>query len=520
LPEIIISNILVCSYVGQSKTFRHEKMKTLICLITYQAEAHIEATISRLPSDVWRSTDYHILVSDDGSSDNTIDLASKVLARSGDNYTLLSISENQGYGGNQKVCYRFALEHGFDAVVLLHGDGQYAPEIVPTFRNLLNNGADVVLGSRILVSGAALKGGMPIYKFIGNRVLTKLQNILCGSDLSEFHTGYRGYTTKFLKSIPFELNSDEFHFDTEILLQAFHAGSKIEEFPIPTHYGNEICRVPTYRYSVNVLLESLRYRLQVFGLLTSIKYPHSSNKVYVNRIDDPYSVNSIVQSLICQGEAIRQTKDILDIGCGAGYLAEELTSMSFHVTTIDKFEPTASSKEKHVFMDLDIDPWTIDISQYDVILALDIVEHLNNPERFLLDLRNYMRSDRRPIIYLSTPNVGFFLVRIGLLLGRFSYADRGILDITHKRLFTLSSLRKLLEDTGYEIKIHKGIGPPILVFGRNPLFRALAGAFNGLARLFPRLFAFQLLMVAEPKVTTYRILVGAEREGERYDIHR
>ena len=98
-------------------------MKTLICLVTYQAEAHIEATISRLPPDVWRSTDYHILLSDDDSSDNTIALAAKVLARSGDNYTLLSISENQGYGGNQKVCYRFALEREFDGVVLLHGDG-------------------------------------------------------------------------------------------------------------------------------------------------------------------------------------------------------------------------------------------------------------------------------------------------------------------------------------------------------------------------------------------------------------
>ena len=493
-------------------------MKILICVVTYQAEAHIESTLSRLPSDVWQSTDYHILVSDDGSSDSTIDLASKVLARSGSNYTLLSISKNQGYGGNQKVCYRFALARKFDGVVLLHGDGQYAPELVPTFRDFLRNGADVVLGSRVLVPGAALKGGMPMYKFIGNRVLTKLQNVICGSDLSEFHTGFRGYTTQFLKSIPFELNSDDFHFDTEILLQAFHAGSAIEEFPIPTHYGDEICRVPTFRYSLNVLIESLRYRLQVFGLLTSIKYPNSSNERYAKRIDDPYSVNSIVQSLICQKETNRQALDILDIGCGPGYLAESLTSLSFNVTTIDKFKPIASSKEKHVCMDLDVDPWTIDISQYDVILALDILEHLSNPERFLLDLRNCMQSDRTPLLYLSTPNVAFFLVRIGLLLGRFSYADRGILDITHKRLFTLSSLRKLLKDTGYEVAVQKGIGPPIQLFGRNSLFKALSGVFHKLARLFPRLFAFQLLMVAQPKPTTYQILVDAEKTSKRYHI--
>jgi glycosyltransferase involved in cell wall biosynthesis len=486
-------------------------MKTLVCLVTYQAEAHIEETLTRLPPELWDSPSYHVLVSDDGSSDNTIELASTILATRGDNYTLISIATNQGYGGNQKVCYRFALEHEFDAVVLVHGDGQYAPELVPQFRDLLTNGADIVLGSRVLVRGAALKGGMPIHKFIGNRVISKIQNILCGSNLSEFHSGYRGYTTKFLKSIPFELNSDEFHFDTEILLQAFHSGSIIEEFPIPTHYGDEICRVPTFRYSLNVLIESLRYRLQAFGLLTSIKFPHSSNRVYIDRTDDPYSVNSVVLSLICKSDYASKTKNVLDIGCGPGYLAKHLTSMSFNVTTIDKFKPTASSQKQHLLMDFETDPWTIDISQYDLILALDIVEHLNNPERFLLDLRNSMRSEFKPTIYFSTPNVGFFLLRISLLFGRFSYADRGILDITHKRLFTLSSLRKLLIETGYEIKMQKGIGPPIFVFSRNLAARAVARVLNELAQLFPRIFGFQLLIIAEPKPTTYRILVNTKK---------
>ena len=143
-------------------------MKTLVCVVTYEAEKHIESTLMRLPAEVWNSGDYHILVSDDGSTDDTVKIAKKVLSAYGQHHTLISIDHNLGYGGNQKLCYRFALQNDFEAAILLHGDGQYAPELIPKFQQQMLDGADVVLGSRMLPPSGALKGGIPIYKFIPN----------------------------------------------------------------------------------------------------------------------------------------------------------------------------------------------------------------------------------------------------------------------------------------------------------------------------------------------------------------
>ena len=142
---------------------------------------------------------------------------------------------NQGYGGNQKLGYHYAIEKGFDFVALLHGDGQYAPECLPRLLDPLRRGeADAVMGSRMLPGGGALKGGMPLYKFIGNKVLTWLENRLLRTDLSEFHSGYRVYSVEALRAIPFDRNSNDFHFDTEIIIQLQIAARTIREMPIPT----------------------------------------------------------------------------------------------------------------------------------------------------------------------------------------------------------------------------------------------------------------------------------------------
>jgi len=198
--------------------------RTLICIVAYQAEDHIEQVLRHLPKKIWDSEEYHVLLSDDASSDDTTDKAKYALKELGTNYTILKLHKNQGYGGNQKVCYRYAIEQKFDRVILLHGDGQYAPELVLEFvKQLEEQCVDIVLGSRMMRLASAKQGRMPFYKIIGNFILTWIQNKISNKKLSEFHTGYRAYTTKFLKSIPFELNSNDFDFDTEILLQAFHS---------------------------------------------------------------------------------------------------------------------------------------------------------------------------------------------------------------------------------------------------------------------------------------------------------
>jgi glycosyltransferase involved in cell wall biosynthesis len=154
------------------------------------------------------------------------------------------------------------IDHGIDVVVLLHGDGQYAPEFLPQMvQPIVNGQADVVFGSRMLQRGAAIRGGMPKYKFVGNKILTFVQNRLAGVTLSEWHSGYRSYSISSLNGVGFELNADYYDFDTQIILQMIESQQRIIEIPIPTFYGDELSRVNGIRYAWRILRHTLRWRL-------------------------------------------------------------------------------------------------------------------------------------------------------------------------------------------------------------------------------------------------------------------
>jgi len=233
-----------------------------IFIIAYNAVNHLNKTISRIPKSVYDQVE-EIFVIDDASQDNSY---YAVLGYKHEfNIEKLTVhrnEKNQGYGGNQKVGYRYAIERGLDIVALVHGDGQYAPEALPQLLEPLISGeADMVFGSRMAVPGAALKGGMPMYKFLGNRILTFIQNRLSGLKLSEYHSGYRLYSTKALKNVPFESFTNNWHFDTQIILSLAERGFKIAERPIPTYYGDEICHVNGIPYAVHCVLTSLRFFL-------------------------------------------------------------------------------------------------------------------------------------------------------------------------------------------------------------------------------------------------------------------
>ena len=180
--------------------------------------------------------------------------------------TVVRTPQNLGYGGNQKLGYQWAIENDLDVVVLLHGDGQYAPEFLPQLvAPLEDDSADAVFGSRMLEPGRARQGGMPLYKYLGNQVLSKVENTVAGANLSEWHSGYRAYSTKALASIPFERNDDGFNFDTQIIVQLLETGMRIAEVAIPTYYGDEICYVNGMSYAKDITRDVLRYRLHKMG---------------------------------------------------------------------------------------------------------------------------------------------------------------------------------------------------------------------------------------------------------------
>ncbi len=236
-------------------------MKLLILVVAYEASAHIadvlqrtRAVLPQLPEG-WSA---EVLVSDDGSKDNTTDIAKAELEKLSLAGRAVKLAVNQGYGGNQKAGYAYAIQHGCDAVILLHGDGQYAPELMPKLlMPFADDGVEAVFGSRMTDYKQARAGGMPLYKMLGNIALTKLQNKLLGSSLSEFHSGYRIYRTRALAQIPFLDNANWFDFDTDIIIQLVRRGLRIHEVPIPTHYGDEVCRVNSVKYSQKILHSTL-----------------------------------------------------------------------------------------------------------------------------------------------------------------------------------------------------------------------------------------------------------------------
>jgi len=247
--------------------------KVVVVLPAYNAEKTLEATYAEIPCDI---VDDIILV-DDASSDNTVEKAREIGIKH-----VIKHDRNRGYGGNQKTCYRKALELGADIVIMLHPDYQYTPRLISAMASIIAFDVyPVVLGSRILGKGA-LKGGMPLYKYFANRFLTLAQNMMMRQKLSEYHTGYRAFSREVLTKINFVVNSDDFVFDNQMLSQIFYAGFQIAEITCPTKYFKEASSINFKRsttYGLGVLKVSLGYMMQKLGLVKlpmyhSISTPH------------------------------------------------------------------------------------------------------------------------------------------------------------------------------------------------------------------------------------------------------
>ncbi len=241
-----------------------KQKKLVVVMPAYNAAQTLEMTYSELPFDI---VDEVILV-DDASPDNTLAVATSLGIQH-----ILVHDKNLGYGGNQKTCYKAALALGADIVIMVHPDYQYTPKLIRALAAMIAEDVfDCALGSRILGVGA-LKGGMPLHKYIANRLLTLLQNILVGYKLSEYHTGYRAFSREILVSLPLELNSNDFIFDNQMLLQIIAGGFTIGEVTCPTRYTAEASSIagwPVIRYGWGVLVESIKYRMTKSGLLKSV----------------------------------------------------------------------------------------------------------------------------------------------------------------------------------------------------------------------------------------------------------
>jgi glycosyltransferase involved in cell wall biosynthesis len=234
--------------------------KIIVVLPAYNAEKTLEDTYKEIPFDIVDD----IIVVDDASIDNTVDVAKRIGIKH-----IIVHEKNKGYGGNQKTCYDTALNLGADIVIMLHPDYQYTPKLIPSMAYIIANELyPVVLGSRILGKGA-LKGGMPLYKYIFNRFLTFTQNVLINEKISEYHTGYRAFSKEVLERINYQINSDDFIFDNQMLSQIVYAGYSIAEVTCPTKYfaeGSSINFKRSTTYGLGVLKTSFCHFLQRTGI--------------------------------------------------------------------------------------------------------------------------------------------------------------------------------------------------------------------------------------------------------------
>ncbi len=244
----------------------YKDKKVIVVLPAYNAALTLEKTYNEIPFPLVDE----VILCDDASKDDTVEVGTRLGIKH-----IIKHSQNKGYGGNQKSLYNKALELKGDIIIMLHPDYQYTPKLIPSMVNIIGEGLyEVVLGSRILGKGA-LKGGMPLYKFIANRFLTLFQNILVNYKLSEYHTGYRSFSANVLNSINFNKNSDDFVFDNQMLSQIIYKGFDIGEVTCPTKYFDEASSINFRRsakYGLGVMMVSVKHRLSKMGLLSSKIY--------------------------------------------------------------------------------------------------------------------------------------------------------------------------------------------------------------------------------------------------------
>jgi 2-polyprenyl-3-methyl-5-hydroxy-6-metoxy-1,4-benzoquinol methylase len=336
-----------------------------------------------------------------------------------------------------------------------------------------------------------------------------MQNWLAGANLSEWHTGYRAYAVKSLARIGFALNTNDFHFDTEILLQLIKHKAKFVEINIPTHYGDEICHVNGINYAKNVIKASFKFFLQKYHLFYDVRF-HPEVFLENEPAEDPVYEQKLnfysPHTYVCKStDLIPEKSKVLDIGSSTGYVADELTKLkSCEVTGLDLLPPSKVPSRLFRYHQVNLETEETKVMNllkneaFDVILMLDLIEHLAKPEHFLLELAS-VPYQKIPKVFCSTANVGFIVIRLMLLFGHFNYGQKGILDITHKRLFSIHTFKNLLEQTGFVTQKEIYFPFPFQTLGFSEKMTRILEKINiFLIKIRPRLFSYQVMIVACP----------------------
>jgi 2-polyprenyl-3-methyl-5-hydroxy-6-metoxy-1,4-benzoquinol methylase len=407
---------------------------------------------------------------------------------------------NAGYGGARKGAFEHALREGFDVVVCMRGDGAHPPEALPELLAAsLEGGHRFVLASRLADRRGAVRGGMSFARLAGHALATGLMNRMLGLRVRDYLTSFRVLHTRPLRRIPFHLDADDRIFDPHLLLQLRSLGVTPHEVAVAGTWREDDAAREEIDHVRRAATVAVAYRLHQLHLVRRGRYFVDTGVYYTFKWSEHGSHMQIVG-------LIRPETRVLDLGCSQGLLARPLKEKSVRVVGVDgrpADEDLAEELEDYLQRDLELPLEIPKGRDFDYVVCADVIEHLKGRAQLLRSARRYLKADGRLII--STGNIAIWFYRLSLLAGRFNYGPRGILDLDHAHLYTRDSFRREVVAAGFRIVGERVTSLPFeVVFqstGRSRLVRSLSAAYHTLARLWPELFAYQIIL--EAQITTF-----------------
>lgn len=458
----------------------------------------VAATLKRIPEPALGWIDEVVIV---GNPDRELPQAEaeEIRERAGERglrVAFLRQPRNRGFGGSRKSAFEYALQRSFDFAVTMRGDGLHPPETLPALVHA------VVVGHRQLVVASrvhrllARPPGLPLARMLAHRLATGLQNRLLGLRLEDYHSSYRIYPIHALGRLPFQLNANDRTFDMQIVIQVRALGLPIEEVNVPPAWQEYSTGRQGLREVLVACAEAVDYRLHQLHLTRRGRYFVDRGIHYTLKRSPTGSHMQIV-------DAIAPNSRVLDLGCSQGLLAQPLAEKGVRVVGVDAAPASETTlvAELEAYHSRDLEQ-LLELPvgrEFDYVVISDVIEHLRNRAELLRGARRYLKEGGRLVV--STPNVALWFYRLSLLIGRFEYGARGVLDETHVHLFTRSTFQREVEKAGFHVLRERVTALPFeVVFestGRSRLVRSTARFYHALARLWPTMFAYQIVLEAE-----------------------
>ena len=454
----------------------------------------LRKTLGRIPEPVWDWLSEVVVVVAPQPDGDSVGGALRSLA--GTHQVLIHrLPRDSGFGGARKAAFEYGLRKGFDHVVFIRGDGVHPPEALPELLAPIHvDFARVVTASRMLSGRKSLRTGMPLLRWLIHVLATGIENRILGLRLGDYDTGYRVYSCRAIERIRFQLNNNDRQFDIQILIQLRALQFPIEEvtvLPAWSEFDHEDRGIGNALKSCGTALE---YRLHQLHVVRRGRYFVDEDIHYTLKLSRTGSHMQVVA-------AIDPGRRVLDLGCSQGLLSRPLKEKNVRVVGVDAGAGERLAEELEAYYQRDLDS-VLDLPlgrEFDYVVISDVIEHLRNRHQLLVGSRRFLKEGGRLII--STPNIALWFYRLSLFVGRFEYGPRGVLDQTHVHLFTRATFRREVEGAGFHV-VHERVTalPFEVVFrstGRSRLIRSISGLYHALARAWPELFAYQIILEAE-----------------------